>query len=99
MTPIAAEGLPLTPRLRTLIGQDADHLANLIWRAHKEAEFNTKAAAAGLELIVRNFNAEHVRSSLQTALNPADQSATKGNGLTKGAAIAVREKRASIRGR
>ena len=70
MTQIAAEGLPLAPLQRALIGENADQLANLIWRAHKEVEFNSTTAAAGLELIAREFNPERVRFALQTALNP-----------------------------
>jgi glycosyltransferase involved in cell wall biosynthesis len=68
MTPIAAEGLPLTPALRGLVSENPDQLANLIWRAHKDAEFSSKATAAGLDLITREFSTEQVRSALQAVL-------------------------------
>ena len=68
MTPIAAEGLALSPSLQALIGQSPDQLANLIWRLHKDVELNAKSAAAGLDLIAREFSTKQVRQSLQAAL-------------------------------
>jgi hypothetical protein len=71
MTQVAAEGLALTPPLRLLLGQSPDQLANLIWRLHKDMDFNTKAATAGLDLIAGNFSAQRVRSGMQAALSRA----------------------------
>jgi glycosyltransferase involved in cell wall biosynthesis len=68
MTPIAAEGLALAPVLRRLVGENPDQLANLIWRAHKDTEFSSEAAVAGLDLITREFGAEQVQSALQAVL-------------------------------
>jgi hypothetical protein len=68
MTPTAAEGLALGPSLRALIGESPDQLANLIWRLHKDAAFNAKAARAGVGFIACAFSANHVRCALQAAL-------------------------------
>lgn len=67
MTEIAAEGLPLAPPLRSLVGQNPDQLANLIWRAHKDADFNAKAAAAGLDLIRTYHSEAAVSAALRVA--------------------------------
>jgi glycosyltransferase involved in cell wall biosynthesis len=69
MTEVAAEGLALTPPLRLLVGQTPDQFANLVWRLHKDADLNTKAATAGLDLIARDFSTKRVRSKLQAALS------------------------------
>ena len=67
MTPVAAEGLRLTPALRGLIAEDAAGLATLILRLHAEP-----AAVAlreqGMALVARQFGPAAVRRAMAAAL-------------------------------
>jgi glycosyltransferase involved in cell wall biosynthesis len=68
LTPIAGEGLALTPPLRHIVGEDPDEIACLISRLHEDPDLNARAAAAGVDLIGKHFSKERVRSELQGAL-------------------------------
>ena len=69
MTPVAAEGLRLTPALRGLIAEDAAGLAALILHLHAEP-----AAAVlreqGMALVARQFGPAAVRRAMAAALRP-----------------------------
>ena len=69
MTPVAAEGLRLTPALRGLIAEDAAGMAALILHLHAEP-----AAAAlreqGMALVARQFGPAAVRRAMAAALRP-----------------------------
>jgi hypothetical protein len=68
MTSIAAEGLPLTPDVRRLVADNPEQIAKLIYSLHVDAEANSEAAQAGLDLLANNFTADHVRRDLSAAL-------------------------------
>jgi len=68
MTPVAVEGLPLTPGVRRLVADNPDGIAELICLLHADAGANTEAAQAGLGLLAKNFTADHVRRDLSAAL-------------------------------
>ena len=67
MTPVAAEGLKLSPVLRGLVAEDAAGLATLILRLHAEAP----AAAlreGGMAMVARQFGPAAVRRAMAAAL-------------------------------
>ena len=69
LTGIAAEGIPLSGDLATLIGSDAPALAAIIERLHADATANAAAGAAGLALIRDAFDQCVVDTSLAAALD------------------------------
>jgi glycosyltransferase involved in cell wall biosynthesis len=70
MTPVAAEGLPLTPVLNNLVRHSAEELAELILRLHGDEPTNAETAAAGLSMIGHGFGFKRVKAELQTAVQP-----------------------------
>jgi hypothetical protein len=68
MSPIASEGLPPSPFLRPLIGEDAVSLAKLIYHHHMDEAANRQAADDGLTLIRENFTEDVVTTALQAAI-------------------------------
>ena len=71
MTPVAAEGLPLTPALRALIGQDAAGLAALVVALHGDERRSQGAARAGTALLRRICSESAVEQALAAALGVA----------------------------
>jgi glycosyltransferase involved in cell wall biosynthesis len=70
MTPIAAEGLPLSDTLKELVADDAKDLAALICRLHEEAEHSARLGQAGLSMVCRHYSEAHVRMALAAAIAP-----------------------------
>ncbi len=68
MSPIAAEGIPLSPALRDLVGDDAAAIARLIGRYHADEAANRSAARAGRAMIGRSFNLAETQAALRKAL-------------------------------
>ena len=64
MSPIAAEGLPLSAELQGLVGNDAVALAGLILRLHREKTAHAATAHAGLAMIRQNFSAGAITAAL-----------------------------------
>ncbi|BBK31727.1 glycosyl transferase family 4 [Stella humosa] len=71
MTPLAAEGIALTPILGALVGRDAAGIAGLLHRMHSDPAANRAAASAGLDLIGAGYSEAHVAAALELALAPA----------------------------
>jgi hypothetical protein len=71
MTPIAAEGLPLTNRLQTLVAQDAPALAERILRFHGDQALNVRAGKEARQMTRREFCAERVSAALRDVLDGA----------------------------
>ena len=76
MTPLAAEGLRLTPALRGLVAEDAAGLAALILRLHAEAP-PAALREDGMALVARQFGPAAVRRAMAAALR------ARGTGLTR----------------
>ena len=76
MTPLAAEGLRLTPALRGLVAEDAAGLAALILRLHAEAP-QAALREDGMALVARQFGPAAVRRAMAAALR------ARGTGLTR----------------
>jgi glycosyltransferase involved in cell wall biosynthesis len=70
MTPVAAEGIPLTGPLRELVAGTAEGFARLIGRLHEDAAFNARAAAAGRAMIAARYHGGRVVESLRLAAAP-----------------------------
>jgi glycosyltransferase involved in cell wall biosynthesis len=68
MTPVAVEGLPLTPDVRRLIAEKPDQIADLICLLHANAGANAEAAQAGLGMLAKNFTTDGVQRHLSAAL-------------------------------
>jgi O-antigen biosynthesis protein len=69
MTPIAAEGLPLSPVLQGLVGDDIAALADLVMRYHTDRAANDAAGREAVRLLAREFSADRVARTLGDALN------------------------------
>ena len=68
MTPVAAEGLPLTAPLHALVGDAAANLAERIVHYHSDQQAADTAVAEATRMISNAFSAEAVRAALQDAL-------------------------------
>ena len=68
MTPLAAEGLPLSGVLRGLVAETPDGLAELICDLHHQSGLNRSRADAGLAMIGRHYNEDAVRDALARAI-------------------------------
>ena len=66
MTPIAAEGIPLTGVLPSAVSDDPAVLADLILALHGEAERNAAHAADGLALVRAYYTEDAVAAALET---------------------------------
>jgi len=71
MTPIAAEGIPLTPALRQLVAPDAASLAALICHHAGAGDFDARLGRAGQRLIARHFHESRMLEGLHKATLPA----------------------------
>jgi hypothetical protein len=68
MTPVAAEGLPLTAALATLVGDGADAIAELIMRLHMDPGLHRAMGDAAFRLIGSQFSPAQVLARLRDAL-------------------------------
>jgi hypothetical protein len=68
MTPVAAEGLPLSDALTELIAGDAEGLAALVRRLHEDADHNARLGQAGVSMVSRHFSETQVRAALAAAV-------------------------------
>jgi O-antigen biosynthesis protein len=75
MTPVAAEGLALTPALRKLVAMTSDEIAGLICDLHASAARNAAAAKEGSQLIAERFSFADVVADLRVAVLPNAQAA------------------------
>jgi len=73
MTPIAAEGLSLPPALDPIVADTATDLATLICHLHLDSAANEMFAAAGLDLVGRQFCESRVDELLRPAALPPEQ--------------------------
>jgi autotransporter passenger strand-loop-strand repeat protein len=67
MTSVAAEGLPLSPGLRRLVGDTRDQIANLICHLHGSARRNATLGRAGMKMVADAFAFARVRDDLRAA--------------------------------
>jgi glycosyltransferase involved in cell wall biosynthesis len=74
MTPIAAEGLPLSEALQGLVADDPAAFAALILRMHADREANESLGRECSELIAREYSAERVVEALRW-VRPAEREA------------------------
>ena len=77
MTPIAAEGMALSPVLRAVVGRDAAAVAAIIVRLHNDRAENRRVAAAGRSLISRHYGRDVVRAGLEAAVARQDQASSR----------------------
>ncbi|WP_424363296.1 glycosyltransferase [Methylocystis parvus] len=68
MTPIAAEGLPLTDELQYLVADSLEEQADKIVRLHNDIAFHKDVAKAGLDFISRFFSRDTVDGALRRLL-------------------------------
>lgn len=68
MTPIAAEGLGLDGRLRSLVAETAEDIAALVLRLHADSAELAILAEAGLDFIRRHYSDEATASALKAAV-------------------------------
>ncbi len=71
MTPLAAEGIDLSPPLRAAVGSAPEALAAHILRLHGDAAANTEAGEAGIALIAEQFGEARVAAALAAAIASA----------------------------
>jgi glycosyltransferase involved in cell wall biosynthesis len=69
MTPIAAEGLPLTGGLPGAVGEAPAALADIILGLDHDAALNARLAEDGRRLIAAEFSQHRVTQSLEEALS------------------------------
>ncbi len=74
MTPVAAEGLPLSDALTDLVAGDAEALAALICRLHEDADYSARLGQAGVSMISGHFSEGYVRSALAAVVDPTGSS-------------------------
>jgi glycosyltransferase involved in cell wall biosynthesis len=70
MTPIAAEGLPLSSLAQTAVGESREALAELICQLHDDADLNATIGHAGMEMLQQAFSNSCVVTFLAGALDP-----------------------------
>lgn len=71
MSPMAAEGLALSPSLLDLVGGDAEAIASAIIRFHADGLANHTVALAGLEMIAASHSEQAVITALSGILTSA----------------------------
>ncbi len=74
MSPIAAEGIPLTPPLTDLVADGAQSMARIILKFHRDEGANDAARDAGLGLVARETTEERVIAAMGGAIPPAKRS-------------------------
>jgi len=72
LTPVAAEGMPLSRLLQSTVGRSADELAAIILQLHDSAEANRRIAAAGRRLVARHYTEEAIVAGLAAVLERDD---------------------------
>jgi glycosyltransferase involved in cell wall biosynthesis len=73
MTPIAAEGLPLTSQIADTVADGADGLARLIVNLHSDAAWAERVGHAGRAVLRDKFSLKQERAALNAAASPAKQ--------------------------
>jgi glycosyltransferase involved in cell wall biosynthesis len=68
MTPIAAEGLPLTGTLSELVADTPAAFADLVLRFHDDTALNEAASREASQWVTRNFAQEKVNQAFRQAL-------------------------------
>ncbi len=68
MTPIAAEGLRLPPKLHDLVAQEPADIASLIIRLHGDPRGNRSASRAGLDMVASAHGQPIATEALRAAL-------------------------------
>ena len=68
MSPIAAEGLPLSGPLLDLVAHSPEAMAEMICDLHHQSGLNRSRAAAGLTMIERHYATASVRSAMERAV-------------------------------
>jgi glycosyltransferase involved in cell wall biosynthesis len=70
MTPVAAEGLPLSALLCTSVAEDAASIAHRICQLHADEGRATAIGHAGLAMVRQEFSEQGVAATLAQALDP-----------------------------
>jgi glycosyltransferase involved in cell wall biosynthesis len=70
MTPIAAEGLPLTDLMRAAVAEDAAGLAELICQLHADQDRSAALGQEGLAMVREGFSHKSIGIALARALDP-----------------------------
>ena len=65
MTPIAAEGIPLSDILRSVVTGDPQEMADLICDLHHQSALNARHAKAGLALVQANYTEDAIIAALE----------------------------------
>jgi glycosyltransferase involved in cell wall biosynthesis len=68
MTPIAAEGLPLSQALRGLVAESAEALADTILDYYHRSGLNRSHADGGLAMVGQHYTAAAVRAAMAAAV-------------------------------
>jgi hypothetical protein len=68
MSPVAAEGIPLTPLLTELVASTPRTTADAILRFHSDEAANLSAADAGLDMVAREYSGRRVLQAMSGAL-------------------------------
>jgi GAF domain-containing protein len=68
MTPVAAEGIALSPALAPLVAADAAGIAALICALHDDAGRRRDCSAAGLAMIAAHHSAAAVEHAMARAI-------------------------------
>jgi hypothetical protein len=72
MTPIAAEGLPLTPPLQHLVATEPEDIAKLICHYHTD-QAATEIVSAETRLVTDLLSADRVTDALRAAVTGSQQ--------------------------
>ena len=68
MSPIAAEGIPLSPALKELVGSTAEQMSEAICLLHNEPAVHMACASAGQRLIREYFNADRLDEAMSAVI-------------------------------
>jgi glycosyltransferase involved in cell wall biosynthesis len=82
MTPIAAEGLPLSELMREAVAEDAADMAKLICQLYANQDRSAAIGQAGLEMIREGFSDKAVRVALARAIDPLSNQGAENNRVT-----------------
>ena len=70
MSPIAAEGIPLSDVLRSAVVHDAIQMADRICELHKQSKLNSRHAKAGLALVRTVYTEAAVAAAIEAIVGP-----------------------------
>jgi glycosyltransferase involved in cell wall biosynthesis len=77
MTPVAAEGLPLSAPLGHAVATNAASMANLVCQLHADADRSASMGQAGLALVRQMFSERATEAALARALDPLVNQSSK----------------------